>query len=804
MRKPFLALLSGALVLALSVGAGLSVAAGDKATGGRGMAEEKPPVVHDLKGPKTDEQRALRQKAVKLRLKGKAKGDKVKVGKKWVELTREDTDRVFVVIAEFGNTRHAAFPDRNPDGTPASDALTFEGPAHNKIPKPDRKVDNSTLWQADYNKPHYEDMYFNRMAKYFETQSSGRYSVEGSVTEWVKVPFNEARYGRDSCGGIVCNNTWFLIRDAMSIYVASEIAAGKSLAQVTEYLKTFDVWDRNDIDEDGNFDEPDGFIDHFQIVHAGGDQAAGDPSQGTDAIWSHRWYAAVCQSPTPVPATGCQGLGPGDQAGVNAGQGGTSSGVAFPNNPTGVWVGDYTIQPENGGLGVFAHEYAHDLGLPDLYDTSGNTGGAENSTGFWTLMSSGANIGDGGKEGIGDAPTDMGAWEKFQLGWLGCAECPGGTFYDVAFAGQDSEHKLGIAEHATKNSQALFVILPEKEKVTQLIPPASGAWAYWSSSGDEMETTMTKAFALPSGGSLAADLWFDTEEHFDFGFVEANVGGVWTPVATNQSEPADEDQSGFNGSGTGWSGSSGGVYVPLTATLPAGTTQVRFRYETDPAVTGRGFVVDNIAIAGFPVDGAESDTGWAFDGFSRTQATVTTVHFNAYVAENRQYTSYDTSLKTAYNFGFLNTKPDWVESFPYQNGLLISYWDETFGDNNVGDHPGGGLILPIDAHPQFHHASNGDLLRPRILSFDSTFGRERVKKMTVNINSQPTTIPAQDAVREFDDTKQWWFNTDEHGATGSHKGRYQPGWYSVNPPKTGTTITVKNDGKVMTVEVGTK
>ena len=93
----------------------------------------------------------------------------------------------------------------------------------------------------------------------------------------------------------------------------------------------------------------------------------------------------------------------------------------FPYNPTGVWVGDYTIQPENGGLGVFAHEFGHDLGLPDLYDTSGNTGGAENSTGFWTLMSSGANIGDGGRDGIGDDPTDMGAWEKFQLGWLGCA-----------------------------------------------------------------------------------------------------------------------------------------------------------------------------------------------------------------------------------------------------------------------------------------------------------------------------------------------------------------------------------------------
>lgn len=31
---------------------------------------------------------------------------------------------------------------------------------------------------------------------------------------------------------------------------------------------------------------------------------------------------------------------------------------------------------------------------------------------------------------------------------------------------------------------------------------------------------------------------------------------------------------------------------------------------------------------------------------------------------------------------------------------------------------------------------------------------------------------------------------DEHGATGSHPGRYQPGWYGVDVPKTGTTIRV--------------
>ena len=86
---------------------------------------------------------------------------------------------------------------------------------------------------------------------------------------------------------------------------------------------------------------------------------------------------------------------------------------------------------------------------PDLYDTSGNTGGAENSTAFWTLMSSGANIGDGSPDGIGDAPTDLGAWERFQLGWLK-PQGSKGPFYEVAHAGKKSTHKLGPNVPATK------------------------------------------------------------------------------------------------------------------------------------------------------------------------------------------------------------------------------------------------------------------------------------------------------------------------------------------------------------------
>ncbi len=106
--------------------------------------------------------------------------------------------------------------------------------------------------------------------------------------------YNEARYGRSDgypCASNVCSNTWALVRDAANQWVADQEAAGRSAADIGAELTTFDQWDRYDYDGDGDFNEPDGYIDHFQIVHAGGDQADGDPQQGEDAIWSHRWYA---------------------------------------------------------------------------------------------------------------------------------------------------------------------------------------------------------------------------------------------------------------------------------------------------------------------------------------------------------------------------------------------------------------------------------------------------------------------------------------------------------------------------------
>ena len=57
------------------------------------------------------------------------------------------------------------------------------------------------------------------------------------------------------------------------------------------------------------------------------------------------------------------------------------------------------------------------------------------------------------------------------------------------------------------------------------------------------------------------------------------------------------------------------------------------------------------------------------------------------------------------------------------------------------------------------------------------------------------TVASQPGVRVFDDTLQWWFPTDDHTVNGVHPGRYQPAWYSVDVPKTGTTIRVDGFGK---------
>jgi immune inhibitor A len=695
----------------------------------------------------------------------KAKGANkvVKIAKgQYVELAREGEDSILTILAEFGTAQATNHPAShgNHGGT--------AGPLHNQIPAPDRSVDNSSIWAPDFSEAYYEDLLFSEargavsMRNFYIEQSSNRYTVNGDVTPWVKVPFNAASYGSNYCGDIVCQDTWRYVNDAADAFAATFPNAGA----LNAYLAQFDVWDRYDVDGDGNFDEPDGYIDHYQSVHAGAGEETGGGAQGTDAIWSHRWYAYFS-------GNGPDGIGPtGKELG----------GLRIGNSN--YWIGDYTVEPEDGGVGVFAHEYGHDLGLPDLYDTSGNVGGAENSVAFWSLYSSGS-YGNSGKpeDGIGSKPIPMSVYEKIFLGW---------SDYTLLAPGQKASVKLGPATATTKQAQALVLLLPDKEVTFDIGDPYAGANFYHSGSGNDLDNTMTKSVTLPAGAQLAAKVRYDIEQDWDYAYVTVNGNPVHTNLSTNT------DPFGQN-FGEGITGSTGGAWVDLTADLSAFTGQVTigFRYWTDGAVAEAGLGIDDIAITGQALDGAEAAAGWTFDGFTSTTGSTTVAFFNAYFAENRQYTGFDDGLRTGpYNFGYLNTAPDWVEHFSYQDGLLVWYYDTSFADNNIGDNCAagrcGGLVLPVDAHPQLMHWSDGTMMRPRIQSWDSTFGRQAVPAITLHNNGVATTIAGKPAVSTFNDTKDAWYGCDSHCAAGVHPGRYQPGWSGVNTPNTGTTIRVKS------------
>jgi immune inhibitor A len=713
----------------------------------------------------------LRKKGLEKVLKGQAvgKGNNkvVEVAKgQFVELDRQGEDKIFTIVAQFGVA----------DSPSAILKSGIPGPLNNQIPQPDRSKDNTTIWAPDFSPTYYQDMLFSSkpgavsMRNFYIEQSSGRYAVSGDVTNWVTVPYNAAHYGRNYCGGIVCQQTWRFVQDAANAWYNSQVAAGKTVDQINAYLSQFDKWDRYDYNGNGNFNEPDGYIDHFQIVHAGEGEETGGGVQGTDAIWSHRWAVQYAGGPvvngTVVP------------------YGGTRIGQSK------YWIRDYTVEPENGGVGVFAHEFGHDLGLPDLYDTSGNTGGASNSVEFWSLYSRGS-YGSTGipSDGIGSKPISMSAYEKIQLGW---------SNYEVVGFGQSASVKLGPAAFNTKQTQQLVALLPNKVIESKLgFSPILGAKMYYSGSGGDLDNTMTRQVKLPAGSvSLTAQVRYAIEQDWDYAYLTVNG----TAVATSRSTSTNPNGQNF---GNGITGSTGASWVGLTADLSAyagQTVTIGWRYWTDCCVAEAGFAVDEIAISGQAIDGGESDPGWTYDGFVRTDGTISKSFFNAYVGEFRNYLGYDDGLRTGpYNFGFPD-RPDWVEHYKYQEGLLVWYWDGSFSDNNVGDAclagRCGGLVLPVDAHPELTLRPDGKVWGTAVQSYDSTFGLQATDRVCLHRAGLESCFGGLPANSLFDDRIDYW---KEPIPSINHFG-----WAGVAVPKTGTTIRVLNtsaQGSFMQVQV---
>lgn len=807
-----------AVLLAVVLGSGLAVSAAANPTPppvtGRGagdpLAKQAPTdetqAVDDLPNPLEANRRALRDEALQQVLSGDRKpvmrnGSRVvKMGTKeipvgggpagrarqrpsartrtvdsYVELSREQTDKIFVILVEFGDQRDPRYPDTDTDPqTPGP--VTFDGPLHNTIPAPDRTRDNTTIWRPDFGRDYYRDLYFSAgeesLKGYYERQSSGRYSVAGDVTDWVKVPYNQARYGRSNgnpCPQNVCSNTWFLVRDAVDQWMAGQKAAGRTIDEIRDSLASYDVWDRYDGDGDGIFNEPDGYLDHFQIVHAGGDQSDGDRVYGEDAIWSHRWRAFPDGEPETVPPAA-------PVAGVNIGE-------------TGLYVADYTIQAENAGLSVFAHEYGHDLGLPDHYDTTART---DNAMNWWSLMDQ-SRLKAKGDVGVGTRPADLGVWDKLQLGWL--------DFGEVISAGDSRTIELGPHAYNSSKPQGLVVELPPKTVVTPLPTPATGRRQWWSGDRDNANTGLFRRMALVAGEArLTFAAQYNIEDcgtdPCDAAYVEVDDLSDTFGFQAIRGSITTGEQNVIVGQSAGW--------VPATFDLTAFAgkpIELRFRYATNACGQGKdpsapaGLLLDDITITSngqvISADGAENGLGeWQAIGFRDVATSESASYSRYYLASYRSYVSYDQYLQTGpYNLGWPLTRPQKAEFFPYQDGLLVNLWDTQYADNNTSCHPGSGRILPIDANPAPLRNADGDPWRGRIQTYDAPFSLQRSDSFVLHNDDQLSFVRGRPAQPLFDDTRSYW--TSELPNVG------------VKVPGVGVTLQVLAQSRTsLTVQVG--
>ncbi len=81
------------------------------------------------------------------------------------------------------------------------------------------------------------------------------------------------------------------------------------------------------------------------------------------------------------------------------------------------------LKGEMAGIGTFCHEFAHSLGLPDMYDTNGENEGK--GVGLWESLS----IMDGGNYlNYGHTPPYFTAIERELLGYESAIPLPGGTY----------------------------------------------------------------------------------------------------------------------------------------------------------------------------------------------------------------------------------------------------------------------------------------------------------------------------------------------------------------------------------------
>lgn len=214
----------------------------------------------------------------------------------------------------------------------------------------------------------------NSLRDYYTEVSYGKFTIskDSDISQWVRAPNDYSYYIGDSFGiypGNYPNNVQGIVIAACSL--------------VDPFI------DFSQYDEDA-----DGVVDAIFIVHAG---PGAEETGNIHYVWSHQWQLSNTGSGCPGPY----------------------------HTDDGVDIDQYSMEPERFEtvtgritVGVFAHEFGHVLGLPDLYDRDRSTYGI----GWFGIMAAGS-WGDANGQGLpGEYPTHFCVWSKYQLGFVSPVE----------------------------------------------------------------------------------------------------------------------------------------------------------------------------------------------------------------------------------------------------------------------------------------------------------------------------------------------------------------------------------------------
>ena len=233
------------------------------------------------------------------------------------------------------------------------------------------------------------------LASYYDEVSGGLLQVRGRVFGWKTLPDTMNFYSNDSYG---LARLAFPQNDAGLLYAT--LAAFDDSVDFSQY-------DRNG----------DGYVDCVLLVHS--DMGAEGAASDRRRFWSitstvaNAWgQAAPYVTKDPRPGH------PGQFMKVD----------------------QFSVLPEMSPvefrafteIGVYCHEFGHDLGWPDLYDASSLGGGTNLGPGNWCLMATGAY---GGDSRTPSRPTHPCGWAKYDAGWIGMENLV-----------DDGDHRFGPVE----------------------------------------------------------------------------------------------------------------------------------------------------------------------------------------------------------------------------------------------------------------------------------------------------------------------------------------------------------------------